>query len=313
MDESYQKEYLDSLIREEPKGRKNKASISVNIASTTTSPDLSLMHLRAQKGGEGVSRPSTKQRAEVKKKAVVKNIHLPFTSETSSPNQSPGRDNHSELTTFDKRVSLESQLYPMFPPSPGKEEEQQNKRVSQDKLTAVPEQNEKSKVEFKQRLNLGKSAQQLAELQAKRVLEMETSNLYSNRSSIISRESATCTQVEYSAKNTPRHESSHITPLISAKVTTTTFEGIRTTENSPIHGAKLQERMIRSSEKKRRISTQQSPSFLRNGKIELIQDLPAMGPLRYGYVQKKRSNLQITVLSERLERRMSMPSQLTPS
>ena len=54
----------------------------------------------------------------------MKNIHLPYASETSSPNHSPGRDNHSDMTTFDKRTSLETSLYPMFPPSPFKEEEQ---------------------------------------------------------------------------------------------------------------------------------------------------------------------------------------------
>ena len=39
----YQKEYLDSFIKEEQKGRKTNAAISVNIASTTTSPVLGLM------------------------------------------------------------------------------------------------------------------------------------------------------------------------------------------------------------------------------------------------------------------------------
>ena len=104
------------------------------------------------------SRPSTiyEQRRDEKegkkRTAMVKNIHLPFTSEASSTNNSPGRDNHSELTTFDKRISLESSLYPVFPPSsPYKDEEQlsPHKRISNDKLTAVPEQNEKaSKVDF---------------------------------------------------------------------------------------------------------------------------------------------------------------------
>ena len=108
-----------------------------------------------------------------------------------------------------------------------------------------------------------------------------------------------------------------MTPLISAKVTTTTFEGIRTTENSPIHGARFIERIdqgFRTSQKKKSISTQQDTTFDTGPtRIELLQDLPAMGPLRYGYMQKKRSNLQITVLSDRLERRMSMPSHLTPT